>query len=172
MGRICKFDEKITINMQNSNIQYTFCENDTSYEKAKALFIEYAESLGFDLCFQGFEEELQQLASKYGKPEGALIIAEIDGQAIGCVGLRKLPDESVELKRLYVKPAFRKLKIGEELMQLAIQEAKHLGYKKLKLDTLDHFTPAITLYQKLGFYKIEPYNYNPFDNVVYMALDL
>lgn len=158
--------------MNSAANHFTFCQTAADYEIGKELFIEYAQSLGFDLGFQGFDEELEQIQKKYGTPEGALILAWHEQKAVGCVGIRKLDDGTAELKRLYVKPDYRKFKLGEELMILSIQEAKKLGYPALKLDTLASFTPAVNLYKKLGFQEIEPYNYNPFDNVVYMELKL
>lgn len=138
------------------------------FEAGRKLFEEYAASLTFDLSFQHFEEELQQLELQYQKPEGALLLCFLDDAALGCAGIRLLEHSTAELKRLYVKPAFRSLKLGKQLLELSVQTAGNLGYRYLRLDTVPGQEKAQALYRHLGFYQIEPYRHNPMDGTIYM----
>jgi putative acetyltransferase len=104
--------------------------------KARCLFEEYATSIGTDLCFQGFQEELASLPGKYAPPNGRLLLAIYDNDTAGCVALRALDGDICEMKRLFVRPAFRSLGLGRELTQRIIQEAKEVGYQRMRLDTL------------------------------------
>ncbi len=152
----------------NKKILYKVCDSDSDFKIAEDLFLEYSKSLGFELDFQNFVEELQFLKVKYSSPEGTLLLA-FEGQLpVGCVAVRKLESDTCELKRLYVRPDKRNLNIGYQLTSLAIDEAKKLGYMKIKLDTLDTMQPAISLYRKLGFVETEPYCFNPFEGAIYM----
>ncbi|WP_109700312.1 GNAT family N-acetyltransferase [Chitinophaga deserti] len=142
------------------------------YEAGRVIFRAYAASLDFDLCFQGFEEELVNIAKQYGPPEGALILACKGQDVIGCVGVRKFAEGQSELKRMFVLPDYRRLKLGESLLLAALQAAKELGYSNMKLDTLPAMTSAIKLYEAHGFKKIAPYRYNPDEGAIYMEAEL
>ncbi len=140
--------------------------------QAKALFEEYAASLGFDLCFQNFDRELDDFPGQYSPPLGRLFLALSDNQPIGCVGLRSFSKGVCEMKRLYVKPEFRGRKAGRLLAQAAIEAGKSIGYKTMRLDTLSSMERANILYQSLGFRQIAPYRHNPIDGAIYMELAL
>lgn len=157
--------------MQN-NITYKLAESSSEFEEGKKLFKEYSDSLFFELDFQGFEKELESINEKYAYPSGALILCFFEKKAVGCVGVRKISDNIAELKRLYVKPEFRSLKVGRKLMDLALNEAENLGYDFIRLDTVAEMKEAIGLYKKLGFYEIEAYCYNPIETAVYMEKKL
>ena len=141
--------------------------------RVRRLFEAYAASIGVDLCFQGFAEELATLPGAYGPPRGALLLAEQDGEAIGCVGLRPLaddPDGTIgEVKRLYVEPRARGAHAGRALMDALLERARALRYEVLKLDTLSTMTQARALYASLGFRECEPYYPNPLPGVTYMS---
>jgi ribosomal protein S18 acetylase RimI-like enzyme len=139
---------------------------------AKDLFIEYASSLGFNLCFQSFDEELKSLPGKYSPPEGNLLLAFYDEKPAGCIAMRKLEPGICGMKRLFVKPEFRGLKIGKFLAENIINDAYNKGYLKMRLDTLSTMLAARNLYTHLGFKEIAPYCYNPIEGAVYMELEL
>ena len=124
------------------------------------------------LKIQKYETELENPASKYGMPEGRLYLAYYDGALAGCIGLRKLDEKQCELKRLYVRPAFRGKKIGERLVDMILKDARNIGYSAMLLDTLPFLKSAIKMYQGLGFYEISSYNDSPIDTTIYMKLDL
>lgn len=138
----------------------------------RTLFVEYAASLGFDLAFQDFECELEELPDGYTSPEGCLLLATYGGQPAGCVALRKLADGICEMKRLYVRPAWRGLQIGRCLAEAVIAEARQLGYARMRLDTVPGMDRAQDLYRALGFYEIDAYRYNPIPGARYMELNL
>src|SRR3954447_20041159 len=141
-------------------------------DQARALMREYAEALAIDLCFQEFERELSELPGAYAPPEGLLLLARSQGQATGCVALRKLDDGACEMKRLYVRPPFRGRGAGRALAAAVIGAARGAGYERMRLDTLGSLTEAIALYESLGFARIGPYRYNPSPDVVFMELRL
>jgi GNAT superfamily N-acetyltransferase len=138
----------------------------------KEILMEYEDAIGVDLCFQNFQEEVKNLPGKYAPPEGAFLLAFIDGQLAGCVALRKNLDKICEMKRLYVRKDFRKHKIGLLLVKAVIEEAKKLGYDKLRLDTLPTMQAAQRIYEEFGFQDIEPYIYHPMEGTRYMELQL
>ena len=140
--------------------------------KARELFLEYAAEWKLDLCFQNFEAELASLPGDYSPPQGRLLLAQQDGQSAGCVALRKLEDDICEMKRLYVRPAFRGQGTGQALAAHIIEDARSIGYSRMRLDTLARMTAAVTLYQSLGFQRIDAYRPNPLEDVVYLELKL
>lgn len=138
-------------------------------DTVRTLFREYETELNEDLCFQSFEEELKDPLKKYGAPKGVLYVAKWDHEVAGCIALMPLQEKGVcEMKRLYVRPAFRKHKIGKALVEQLLKDAKSIGYTKMKLDTLQKLQPAIQLYQKYGFTETTAYYQNPLPQVVYM----
>jgi carbonic anhydrase len=139
---------------------------------ARALFEEYAAWLGFDLDFQNFDDEIENLPRQYGPPDGCLFLAETKGKAIGCVAVRKLSDGVCEMKRLYVKPGLRGSGAGRLLAEAAIAAARRLGYACMRLDTLPSMTAANELYRSLGFVEIEAYRHNPIEGALFFELDL
>lgn len=138
----------------------------------RALFREYAEAIGTNLEYQGFTAELGALPAPYAPPSGALLIARIDETVAGCVGLRPLGDGIGEMKRLYVRPAFRGLRLGQRLIEAVIHEARQAGHQELRLDTLPSMTSAQQLYRKLGFVEIAPYNDKYLPGTRFYSLDL
>ena len=138
-------------------------------EEVRALFLEYARDLGFSLCFQDFDQELAQLPGHYAPPRGALLL--VPGK--GCVALRPLEGATAEMKRLYLRPAFRGLGLGRALAQAAIDEARALGYSRLVLDTVNGtMDRAIAMFRALGFGEIAPYYQNPIPGARYLELRL
>jgi len=138
------------------------------FDAARALFREYADRLGVDLCFQGFEQELKVVESMYGPPSGALLLIEDESAYKGCVGLRPLGGEC-EMKRLYVKPELRGRGLGRRLAEAVVERARSLGYHRLYLDTLPAMTEARALYRDMGFVPTEPYYLNPVEGVEYLV---
>src|SRR5579862_906787 len=170
-------------------------ESAAEIEQIRELFMEYAKSLGFSLCFQGFDQELAGLPGDYAPPEGRLLLVEYDGQLAGCGALHKVEghesrvasgeagikvtdntqaDERIcEMKRLYLRPDFRGKGLGRALAERILQEARGIGYGKLRLDTVEPvMKDAVAMYRRMGFREIEPYRENPMAGTLYMELDL
>lgn len=139
---------------------------------ARNLFLEYAKELNVDLCFQNFAAELENLPGKYAPPDGSLLLAMQDQQAVGCVALRRWSATDAEMKRLYIQPSYRQLGLGRELTRCIVERGRELGYRRVVLDTLDSMQGAQALYRSLGFASIEPYYDNPLPDALYFARDL
>jgi GNAT superfamily N-acetyltransferase len=139
-------------------------------ERIRELFTEYSRDLPFDLSFQNFEEELAALPGRYAPPSGRLLLAKHGDGFAGCVALRQIGDGICEMKRLFVRPALRGKGIGRALAQAIIEEARQIGYKRMRLDTV--LEPAKCLYRSLGFREIPPYQHVPVEGVVFMELEL
>jgi ribosomal protein S18 acetylase RimI-like enzyme len=132
------------------------------------LFLEYASGLGIDLSFQDFDREIATLPGDYDP----ILVAHWDSEPAGCVALHGFDARLCEMKRLYVRPAFRGHAIGHALAERLIAEARHRGYERMRLDTLPTMREAIPLYRSLGFVEIPPYRFNPVDGSKFMELDL
>lgn len=147
--------------------------SDHDIEQAHVLFEEYASTLGISLCFQNFDQELKNLPGDYAPPAGRLLLATEDDQLAGCIALRKLRPGVCEMKRLFLRPAYRGDGRGRVLVQSLIKEARKLGYTQMRLDTLPgRMDKAIALYRSIGFVEIEPYYENPVKGAKFMELDL
>ena len=150
-------------------IDYRLATTVDDFTGAARLFREYAQWLNIDLCFQGFKEELGKLNQMYAAPAGGLLLC-LDtekGVYIGCVGVRRIDQDTAELKRMYLQDAYRGKGIGHSLLRESLALAAKLGYKRIRLDTLNHMTPAMELYRHAGFYEIPPYYHNPEPGAVY-----
>lgn len=147
-------------------------ETSEEFERIRELFVEYADSLGFDLGFQDFEQELADLTEHYAPPNGCLLLATSKGQPAGCVAMKQFSEGICEMKRLYVKPQFRSLGIGRALAEAVIKQARKTGYNYMRLDTAPSMEAARTLYVSLGFKRISSYRYNPIEGAVFMELKL
>jgi len=158
----------------------SFCQAESLAQIAQAreLFLEYAKSLGFSLCFQNFDNELAGLPGDYAPPGGRLLLAGYEGQLAGCVALHKLAlqeddDEICEMKRLYLRPHFRGKGLGRALADRIIAEARGIGYRRMRLDTVEPMMKdAVAMYRKIGFKEIAPYRPNPIAGALYMELQL
>src|SRR6478736_2630611 len=149
-------------------------ENAEQIHIAREMIMEYATWLEFNLCFQGFEEEIQSLPGKYAPPSGRLLLALWDGRPAGVIALRPLEEPGVcEMKRLYVRPEFRGHQIGRILAERVIAEAAEIGYSRMRLDTiLGKMDSAIAMYRTLGFAEIDPYYKTPVGETLFMELAL
>jgi len=158
---------------RNPALQFVQVQSESQIEQVRQLFLEYARSLGFSLCFQNFDQELANLPGDYSPPHGRLLLAEFEGELAGCVALHKLENEICEMKRLYLRPQFRGKGLGRALATRIIAEARDLGYSRLRLDTVESaMQDAVAMYLKLGFRKIDPYCENPMPSALYMELVL
>jgi len=142
------------------------------FEAVRFLFKKYADALDFDLDFQDFDQELDTLPGTYGPPGGTLLLAEVNGQPVGCVGVRPFENDICEMKRLYVEPDARGLQVGRRLARASIQAARQMGYRTMRLDTVGSMGEAIVLYRSLGFQQISAYRLNPIPSAQYFELDL
>jgi ribosomal protein S18 acetylase RimI-like enzyme len=140
--------------------------------QARALFLEYAAETQLDLCFQNFENELAELPGRYAPPSGRLLLARAETGVAGCGALRKLEHGICEMKRLFVRPAFRRQGVGKLLAKELVEEARGIGYQAMRLDTLASMRAALALYESLGFRRISPYYANPLPEVVYLELSM
>ena len=139
---------------------------------ARTLFKEYASALGFDLGFQDFDRELAGLPGEYVPPAGRLFLVLADDALAGCVALRAMGEGICEMKRMYVRPAFRGMGLGRKLAEKCIGEARAIGYRAMRLDTIATMKEAIVLYRSLGFNEIPPYRFNPVPGALYFELML
>ncbi|UCB52563.1 MAG: GNAT family N-acetyltransferase [Candidatus Zixiibacteriota bacterium] len=147
-------------------------DSEEHFPQGRELLREYAASLGFDLHFQEFKKELAEFPGEYAPPDGRFLLAWHNEQLAGSVALRKISDSVCEMKRLYVRPEFRKKGIGRKLAEAVIDEARKIGYRHMRLDTVPFMKEAIALYGSLGFKEIESYRYNPIEGAKFMELDL
>jgi len=161
--------------MADSQMTFTITQaaSDPDIELLRMLFKEYEQSIGVSLCFQNFDQELARLPGDYAPPSGRLLLVRVEDQIAGCVALRKFGNSTCEMKRLYLRPDFRGKGLGEQIVDTIIQEAKQIGYSKMRLDTIPgRMDQAIKLYRAIGFKDIPAYYNSPFTDTLYMELDL
>ena len=157
----------------DSGVELVEAASPEQIAQARTLFLEYAESLSFSLCFQSFDEELKSLPGAYAPPGGRLLLANCQGKLAGCIALRPLEPNICEMKRLYVRPAFRGKGVGRLLADRIIAEARVIGYERMRLDTVvQEMQDAVALYRRRGFREIPPYRTNPVAGVIYLELAL
>jgi GNAT superfamily N-acetyltransferase len=155
------------------SISFAQAESPSQIAQARELFLEYAQSLGFSLCFQNFDQELAGLPGDYAPPAGRLLLVEREDQLAGCVALHKLETEIGEMKRLYLRPQFRGKGLGRLLADRIIAEARQIGYQRLRLDTVEPvMKDAVAMYRRMGFKEIAAYCSNPMAGALYMELQL
>ncbi len=159
-----------------ARITLLVAQTPSELQAVRELFGEYAGSLSVDLCFQNFDAELAGLPGDYAPPDGGLLLALVDGQPAGCVAMRPLPDSdhtnACEMKRLYVRPSFRRYGLGRQLTQQLMDMASQAGHSCMLLDTLDDMEAARSLYETLGFFEIPPYYFNPLPGAHYLKVVL
>lgn len=157
-------------------IDIRLVETDADLDAIRELFADYQTDIGIDLCFQGFAEELQNLPGDYAPPSGALLLATVDGQPAGCCALRPLPNtdhlNACEMKRLFVRRAFRGFGLGRQLVERIMTLGQLAGYTTILLDTLSDMEAARALYQEAGFVEVAPYYHNPMAGAHYLKADL
>ena len=162
--------------MPSSDIRLQAPDSPALLDATRELFTEYAQALGIDLCFQNFEAELAGLPGDYAAPQGCLMLAFVDGELAGCGGFRPLGDvdyaNACEMKRLFVRRAFRRFGLGRLLTQALIDGALQAGYSAMLLDTLDDMEAARGLYESLGFIEVPPYYFNPIPGAHYLKVEL
>jgi putative acetyltransferase len=155
-----------------SEIRIIEAHEGDALDRARELIVEYAETRGFPLSWQHFDEELAGLPGEYAPPRGRLLLAIVDGAPVGCVCLRPIDSDACEMKRLYVRDSARGLGVGRLLCERLIDDAALLGYGAMLLDTLDRMAEANALYQRLGFRETDAYRFNPLPDVRYLRLEL
>lgn len=159
-----------------SQIQLITPATPTQFQATRQIFQEYALQLNVDLCFQNFEAELESLPGDYAEPEGTLLLAMVDGELAGCCALRALKNSdypnACEMKRLYVRHSYRRLGLGRQLAEAALDAARVVGYRHVLLDTLSEMESARALYEDLSFKAIPPYYHNPLAGAHYLKMDL
>ena len=162
--------------MPSPDIRLQAPDSPALIDATRELFAEYARALGIDLCFQHFDAELAALPGEYAAPNGGLLLAFVDGDLAGCGAFRPLPDADIanacEMKRLYVRRAFRRFGLGRLLAQALIDGATQSGYSAMLLDTLDDMEAARGLYETLGFVDVPPYYFNPIAGAHYLKVTL
>ncbi|MBO9687673.1 GNAT family N-acetyltransferase [Roseateles chitosanitabidus] len=162
--------------MDTPEIRLISPDSPTLWEEARLIMREYAQTLDIDLDFQNFEQELNSLPGEYAAPQGGMLLALIDGQVAGCGGFRPIADSdyanACEMKRLFIRPAFRRFGLGRTMAQALIDGATSAGYSSMLLDTLDDMEAARDLYESLGFVEIPPYYFNPVPGAHYLKVDL
>jgi len=148
-------------------------QSETDIADARTLFKEYGAGLGLNLCFQNFDQELAELPGAYAPPDGRLLLAFVDDQLAGCVALRKIAAGVCEMKRLFVRADFRGQDLGHSLVDAIIEEARQIGYQRMRLDTIPmKMKSAIGIYRSRGFKEIGPYYDNPVAGALFMELEL
>jgi ribosomal protein S18 acetylase RimI-like enzyme len=161
---------------QLPEVRFATPASDREFDQVRAIMREYVMGLGVDLRFQHVDEELATLPGEYAAPRGALLTAWVDGELAGCCGLRALDaadyPNAAEMKRLYVRPAFRGLGLGRQLAEATLDAARQAGYDCVLLDTLDDMEAARDLYEELGFEEIPPYYHNPIAGAHYLKAEL
>lgn len=162
--------------MSSPRIEFITPETPEELDATRLVFCEYAEQLGIDLCFQNFDAELASLPGDYSAPRGALLLVLVDGDIAGCCALRPLDNvdysDACEMKRLYVRKAFRRFGLGRQLAEKVLDAARMAGYHSLVLDTLSDMESARALYEDLGFEEIPPYYHNPIAGAHYLKVNL
>ena len=162
--------------MLNTTVTIRDVHSPQELQAVHALFAEYADSLSFDLRFQNFDDEMAALPGEYIDPRGALLLALVDGVVAGCCALRPLDtadySNAAEMKRLYVRKAFRGFGLGRQLVEATLDAARRAGYASVLLDTLDDMESARALYTELGFEEIPPYYHNPIAGAHYLKADI
>jgi putative acetyltransferase len=156
----------------NIEFEIVLHEKTQAVADAKQLFMEYAKSLNFSLCFQGFDKEVAELPGEYATPSGRLLLVSYDNKLAGCIALRKIDDNICEMKRLYLRSEFRGKGIGRKMAQEIIKVAQEFSYEKMRLDTVPAMAEAISLYRSLDFAEIGPYRENPVPGAIFMELYL
>jgi putative acetyltransferase len=158
---------------KKEELSFAQAESGAQIAQARELFLEYAQSLGFSLCFQNFDTELAGLPGDYARPGGRLLLVEYEGQVAGCVALHALESGVCEMKRLYLRPQFRGRGLGPVVAERIIVEARQIGYRRMRLDTVEPvMKDAVAMYRRLGFKEIAPYCANPIAGALYMELEL
>ena len=162
--------------MSQTKLQFITPDSSEDLAATRQIFTEYATQLGIDLCFQNFEAELASLPGEYSAPRGVLLLALVDGEVAGCGGLRPLDSvdypNAAEMKRLYVRKAFRRFGLGRQLAEALLDAARVAGYHSVLLDTLNDMESARALYAELGFEDSPPYYHNPLAGAHYLKVDL
>lgn len=158
---------------QPAPLLFVQAESTVQIAQARELFLEYAQTLGFSLSFQGFDNELATLPGDYAPPEGRLLLAYYDAQLAACAALHSLDPGICEMKRLYLRPQFRGKGLGRALADRIVSEARLIGYQRMRLDTVEPvMKDAVVMYRKIGFREIPPYRANPIAGAMYMELQL